>query len=81
MPTAPASDNGRLRHVAEAHGRGRPPPEGVHVDYALEAVRQLRHEAFDRQVARAAHGLVSAYGMVSYGHGLSASSLIVGRMS
>jgi len=45
----------------------------------VEAVRQLRCEAADRQVAGAVHGLVSGYGMVSYGHGLSASSLIVGR--
>lgn len=45
----------------------------------VEAVRQLRHEASGRQVAGAVHGLVSGYGMVSYGHGLSASSLIVGR--
>lgn len=45
----------------------------------VEAVRQLRREAGDRQVAGAVHGLVSGYGMVSYGHGLSASSLIVGR--
>jgi acetyl-CoA acetyltransferase len=45
----------------------------------VEAVRQLRHEASGRQVAGALHGLVSGYGMVSYGHGLSASSLIVGR--
>jgi acetyl-CoA acetyltransferase len=47
----------------------------------VEAVRQLRREASDRQVAGAVHGLVSGYGMVSYGHGLSASSLIVGRVS
>jgi acetyl-CoA acetyltransferase len=46
----------------------------------VEAIRQLRHEASDRQVAGAAHGLVSGYGMVSYGHGLSASSVIVGRL-
>lgn len=47
----------------------------------VEAVRQLRREASGRQVTRAVHGLVSGYGMVSYGHGLSASSLIVGRAS
>lgn len=45
----------------------------------VEAVRQLRREASGRQVAGAVHGLVSGYGMVSYGHGLSASSLVVGR--
>jgi hypothetical protein len=46
----------------------------------VEAMRQLRCEAADRHVAGAMHGLVSGYGMVAYGHGLSASSLIVGRM-
>ena len=42
-----------------------------------EAVRQLRREAGDRQVANASRGLVAGYGMVGYGHGLSASSIIL----
>jgi acetyl-CoA acetyltransferase len=42
-----------------------------------EAVRQLRGEGGDRQVSRARRGLVAGYGMVGYGHGLSASSIIL----
>ena len=48
VPAAPAFDNarlrqgaGRVRHAAAAHGRGRPPPEGVHVDYAPRLVVRL----------------------------------------
>lgn len=42
-----------------------------------EAVRQLRGEGGARQVADAKRGLLSGYGMVAYGHGLSATALVV----
>ena len=45
----------------------------------VEGVRQLRHEAGARQIANARRGLVSAYGMVGYGHGLSTSTIILER--
>jgi acetyl-CoA acetyltransferase len=45
-----------------------------------EAIRQLRHEGGARQVARGERGLVSGYGMVGYGHGLSTSSVILERV-
>ncbi len=40
-----------------------------------EAIRQLRGEGGDRQVQSAERGTVIGYGMVSYGHGLSATAL------
>ncbi|MEZ2298617.1 thiolase family protein [Variovorax sp. RCC_210] len=43
----------------------------------LETVCQLRGEAGERQVKDARTGLISGFGMVSYGHGLSASALIL----
>jgi acetyl-CoA acetyltransferase len=45
-----------------------------------EAVRQLRREGGARQVKDASHGLVSGYGMVAYGHGLSSSALVLERV-
>ena len=42
-----------------------------------EAVRQLRQEAGDRQMRGARRGLVSGYGMVGYGHGLSTSAMVL----
>ena len=45
----------------------------------VEAVRQLRSEAGPFQVRDCQVGLVSGYGMVGYGHGLSSSAVIVER--
>jgi len=45
----------------------------------FEAVTQLRHEAGERQVKAARLGVVSGYGQVSYGRGLSASACILAR--
>lgn len=45
----------------------------------VEAARQLRAEGGARQVAGAQRGIVSGFGMISYGHGLSAAAAIVER--
>jgi acetyl-CoA acetyltransferase len=45
-----------------------------------EAVCQLRGEATGRQVENARRGLAAGYGMVAYGHGLSASGIILESM-
>ena len=45
-----------------------------------EAVRQLRNEAGERQIKGACRGLVSGYGMVGYGHGLSTSAVVLERV-
>ena len=44
-----------------------------------EAVRQMCGEAGARQIARAQRGVVSGYGMVGYGHGLSSSAVVLER--
>ena len=43
----------------------------------VEAIRQMRREAGPFQVAKTHHALVSGYGMVGYGHGLSSSAVIL----
>ena len=44
----------------------------------VEAARQIRGEAGPRQIAHSDRAVVSGYGMVGYGHGLSASAIVVG---
>ena len=43
----------------------------------VEATRQLRGEGGARQVANAQRGIISGFGMISYGHGLAAAAIIV----
>ena len=43
----------------------------------VEVVRQLMHEGGERQVENARLGLASGFGMVTYGHGLSTSAIIL----
>lgn len=45
----------------------------------VEATRQLRGEGGARQVANASRGIVSGFGMISYGHGLAAAAAILER--
>jgi acetyl-CoA acetyltransferase len=45
----------------------------------FEAVTQLRGEAGARQIANCERGVVSGYGMVSYGRGLSTSAAVLAR--
>jgi len=45
----------------------------------VEATRQLRGEGGARQVANAQRGIISGFGMISYGHGLAAAAIIVER--
>ena len=44
-----------------------------------EAIQQLQHEAGARQVADARVGLVSGFGLVSYGKGLSTAGMLLER--
>jgi acetyl-CoA acetyltransferase len=46
----------------------------------VEAVQQLQHEASERQVAGASIGLVSGFGLISYGKGLCAAGAILRRL-
>ncbi|WP_372921754.1 thiolase family protein [Roseovarius sp.] len=46
----------------------------------VEGVLQLRGEGGERQVANARRGVVSGYGMVAYGRGLSTSAAILERV-
>ena len=43
----------------------------------VEATCQLRAEAGERQIKKCKRGVVAGYGMVGYGHGLSASAIVV----
>ena len=45
----------------------------------VEATRQLRREGGARQGKDAARGIVSGFGMISYGHGLAAAAAILER--
>ena len=45
-----------------------------------EAVEQLQHEGGARQVANARRALVSGFGLVSYGKGLSTAGMIIERI-
>ncbi|MGP0089031.1 MAG: thiolase family protein [Xanthobacteraceae bacterium] len=43
----------------------------------VEAVKQLRHEAGERQIARARHAVVSGYGMIEYRYCLCANAAVL----
>ncbi len=47
--------------------------------HLVEAVQQLQHEAGERQVTGAQRGLVSGYGLVSYGKGLCTAATVLER--
>jgi acetyl-CoA acetyltransferase len=72
--TAPLNTNGGQLSCGQAGAAGG-------MIGLVEAVRQLRGEAGPFQVEGAARGVVSGYGMVGYGHGLSSSSVVVERAS
>jgi acetyl-CoA acetyltransferase len=47
--------------------------------HVVEAVQQLQHEAGERQISGVSRGLVSGYGMVSYGRGICTAGSVLER--
>ena len=52
---------------------------GGAIIHLVEAVEQLQHEAGERQVSGASRGLVSGYGLVSYGRGMCTAATVLER--
>lgn len=68
----PLNTSGGMLSAGQATGNG-----GMHG--IVEAVRQLRWEAGDRQVAGARTAVVTGYGMVTYRYGACAAAAILAR--